>query len=1234
MHYECKLLDFKVQDILTTDEEEENKIKEFTIQMFGINEKGESFMIQIPDYHPHFYIKVGTHWTEAIKMEFVYVLNSQLNEKFESIIECKLIKKKKLYGFDGEKEHNFVFVSFANIRSFNKIKSLFYTPYRDGERKLLENGYKFANTNCMLYESEIPPLLRFFHEKEINPAGWIKIDNVTKMAQKISTCTYEFIVSKKNIEALNEKNTSVPYKICSFDIEASSSHGDFPIPKKTYKYLANNIFEKIEKHQESLEDYLKESILSAFGFKTLSHIKCVYTKTKFDENHINTCIENIMNYKINSYDDVKEEEVDTLFSYMKSLRSYEDDEEEYEFKSTKKKRKSNIISILENTKIEKSEKIEMLDKILTLKLPSLEGDKVTFIGSTFLNYGEKKPYLNHCIVLNSCEPIENGENSEIETYDTEKKVLCAWTKLIRKENPDIIIGYNIFGFDYQFMFIRSKENYCTDEFLQLSRIKNQVCAEYDKEGRAKIKNSSIVIASGQHDLNFIEMTGRLQIDLYNYFRRDFSLTSYKLDYVSGYFIGDNIKKIENKNGQSICYSKNLLGLYVGSFIHIEEIGHSTEYYKNGDKFKVIEMGKDYFILDNEESPDFSKEVRWCLAKDDVTPQDIFRLTKGSAKDRSIIAKYCIQDCNLVHELLNKIDVVTGFIEMSNICSVPINFLIMRGQGIKLTSFISKKCREKETLMPTIQKKEFDDGYEGAIVLDPKCNLYLEDPVACVDYGSLYPSSMISENLCHSSKVWTKEYDLFGELIEECCETGNIYDNMENYKYVDITYDTYSYVRKTPTSAAEKIKKGYKICRFAQYPEGKRAILPSVLEQLLKSRKETKKLMAKETDPFMKNILDKRQLSIKLTANSLYGQCGARTSSFYEKDVAASTTATGRKLLTYGKRIIEEVYGDTICETKKFGKVRTNAEYVYGDTDSVFFTFNLKDPETNQPIKGKKALEITIDLAQEAGEIASKFLKQPHDLEYEKTFLPFCLLSKKRYVGMLYELDPNKCKRKSMGIVLKRRDNAPIVKDVYGGIIDILMKEQNIENACEFLKKSLQDIVDEKSYMDKLIITKSLRGSYKNPNQIAHKVLAERMGERDPGNKPSVGDRIPFVYIINPNKKALQGDKIEHPDYVKNKKIKIDYSHYITNQIMKPVLQVFSLVLEKMKEFKKKPFKLRKYKEEIRSAMGNIEDHDKALKKCEQIRNKWVQGILFDEYIRICTHSKNQTKNIQSYFQAK
>lgn len=86
----------------------------------------------------------------------------------------------------------------------------------------------------------------------------------------------------------------------------------------------------------------------------------------------------------------------------------------------------------------------------------------------------------------------------------------------------------------------------------------------------------------------------------------------------------------------------------------------------------------------------------------------------------------------------------------------------------------------------------------------------------------------------------------------------------------------------------------------------------------------------------------------------------------------------------------------------------------------------------------------------------------------------------------------------------------------------------------------------------MVITKSLRSGYKNPQQIAHKVLADRITSRDPGNKPSSGDRIPFVYIHHPNKKALQGEKIETPTFIRENNLKIDYSFYITNQIMKPV----------------------------------------------------------------------------------
>ena len=308
------------------------------------------------------------------------------------------------------------------------------------------------------------------------------------------------------------------------------------------------------------------------------------------------------------------------------------------------------------------------------------------------------------------------------------------------------------------------------------------------------------------------MDGRIQIDLYNYFRREENLTSYKLDYVSGYFIGDLVKDKEynSDNNTTIIYTTNITGLLIDSFIHFEEIGHSIDYYNQGEKFIVTNINSinSSFQIKGHILETEGKKLRWCLAKDDVTPKDIFRLTNGSADDRAIIAKYCIQDCNLVHYLMNKVDIWTGISEMANICSVPINFIILRGQGIKLTSYVAKKCREKDTLIPVMEKTEEDDGFEGAIVLDPKCDLYLDNPVACVDYASLYPSSMMSENISHDSKVWTKEYDLFGNLISE---TGNyIYDNLPDYEYVNISYDTYKYERKTPLGAANKIKVGKKI----------------------------------------------------------------------------------------------------------------------------------------------------------------------------------------------------------------------------------------------------------------------------------------------------------------------------------------------------------------------------------------------------------------------------------------
>ena len=1236
----CKLIDFKTTDeesdeinsnIPTDcdDSETNTKSHTFTIQLFGIDQQRNTYSILVDDYSPYMFVKIPNKWSSKDVRLFTDFLNKQLFYKHASIFKSQVVRHKKLYGFDGGKEYKFVQLFTKSNREFNALKYMWYTT---GENRTLKpGGIKYKGASLLLYEAHIPPLLRFFHERAINPSGWIHIDDAraTNNENKRTNCSVDVSVSMNDIDAI-QSDEAVPYKICSFDIEASSSHGDFPLPIKSYNKLSNEIIDYSNKQSIDRTTF-EDMLLSVFSIseKHFDDISIVYPKSTVSFESISRKVDKILN--ISNVRDVKiSNSIENMFHIP------DDSDNEDDIYSTKKHvvYDNDIISFINDKKVPKEDRVVFLNQILTNYLPPLKGDTVTFIGSTFMDMATNNIYKNNCIVLNNCNDLNEIENSEIICCKTERDVLLEWTKLIQKEDPDIIIGYNIFGFDYEFMFRRACELNCVPKFLQLSRNTNEVCGTKEKD-EYKIHESVSVLASGQHNLKFINIPGRIQIDLYNSFRRDYNLDSYKLDNVAGYFIGDNIHKTSNEDNDNTqrIYSNNLFGLNENAFVHFQEIGHTNEYVNNGQKYKVIHINsnQNYFTIDQPIAFNEGKKLRWCLAKDDVTPKDIFELTNGSDADRAIIAKYCIQDCNLVHSLLNKIDILTGLIEMANLCSVPISFLVLRGQGIKLTSFIAKKCREKGTLMPTLKSAMGnDEGYEGAIVLDPKCNLYLDNPVACVDYGSLYPSSMISENLCHSSKVWTKEYDLTGNLIEQTgVERDNgefLYDNLPNYSYVDVTYDTYKYERKTPKSAAQKIKTGTKTCRFAKADDGM-AIMPSVLQELLQSRKTTKKQMAKETDPFMKNILDKRQLSIKLTANSLYGQCGAKTSAFYEKDVAACTTATGRKLLIYAKNLIEGVYGNAVCETKSFGKVRTNAEYIYGDTDSVFFTFNLKKFDTNETISGKDALAITIELAQEAGELATKFLKAPHDLEYEKTFMPFCLLSKKRYVGMLYETDVNKCKSKSMGIVLKRRDNAPIVKDIYGGIIDILMKDKNIQKSLDFLDDSLSNILDGKVLFDKFLITKSLRSGYKNPNQIAHKVLADRIGQRDPGNKPAPGDRIPFAFIIPKIKPKLQGDKIETPSYIHEKNLKLDYNHYITNQIMKPVIQIFSLVLFDLPRMEKKRNMKLRIQSEIESARQTL-SYDAFRRKEEQIKNKVVEKLLFQKYIDM---SKTETKDISSFF---
>lgn len=52
-------------------------------------------------------------------------------------------------------------------------------------------------------------------------------------------------------------------------------------------------------------------------------------------------------------------------------------------------------------------------------------------------------------------------------------------------------------------------------------------------------------------------------------------------------------------------------------------------------------------------------------------------------------------------------------------------------------------------LPVVDNVQTDEGYEGATVIEPIRGFY-NQPIATLDFASLYPSIMIAHNLCYTT----------------------------------------------------------------------------------------------------------------------------------------------------------------------------------------------------------------------------------------------------------------------------------------------------------------------------------------------------------------------------------------------------------------------------------------------------------------------------------------------------
>jgi DNA polymerase elongation subunit (family B) len=1161
--------------------------KSYQILLYGADAAGKSVCLQVEDFRPYFYVQIPTGLGKPEVRALEEWIRALVPTSMHHRVRMTTEQHQTLWDYNGSKKSTFLRVEVPSQALWRRLKDQFLTkqstPRVYFTRSLLGaaaipklNAATAANAEVLesmgflsadgtkiglkIYEANIDPVLRFFHERDLAPAGWMQVaagewEWAEGSAAKavISATTHWSKVCPSDAVAL------APLTIASWDIECTSSHGDFPLAVKTWRKPVREVMELAAK-PSTVEELCNLLAGAVRGQGPLSKVYLKRETPAFGPTCMGETVRLVLEGK------------QVLGKVRNSLHA--------------------LWSAANNDARE--EAISALDAALTAGLPAIRGDEIIQVGTVL--YRQGAPLSKHIWVLGGCDretvrPPGAEVPIHVYSFTDELAMLKSWITWIGRTDVDVMIGYNIFGFDEEYVWKRILELNVGGEkgLREILRPWTRMRSRVPKLEEKFLSSS----AMGDNSMNILSCVGRLQIDLLPYIRRSYNLDSYSLDnvsatFVSGAVLGALVSVAGHGSGKDVFRfpTKSTKGTVVGRYITLldaenDRVVDRCEVVGVEPKALLVRIeGGQAALDDHGVAPE-----RWAQVKDDVSPKDIFRLHKGSDKDRAIIARYCLQDTDLVMELLNKLEILNNSIAMANVCSVPVSYIFLRGQGIKIESLIFKECRKVDQLiavMPAPSREEMEadrkkgeceaadvgeeddeggeDTYEGAIVLEPHTGIYIDDPVTADDFASLYPSSIISENISHDTLIWVKDYDNDGKFV--CCREGSDrYDNIAGAKYVNVEFDI---LRPDPAQAHKKhpgkIRDGRRVARYIQNPQG---TIPRILEMLLASRKKCRKLAETEPDEFKRNLLDAQQLAYKLTANSLYGQLGSGTFKVRRQVLAASTTAYGRKQLMYAKAVIETIYGG--------GKdPRCDVECVYGDTDSIFLRFRPKDPKTGERLRGKAGLQAAKDLTVESGQLVSSCLKPPHDFEFDKIFKSFILLSKKRYVGDMSEdgVEDEDFHRKSMGIVMKRRDNAPIVKYVYGHAVDAILNppdldvKQGVQKATQFVQQAARDLLAGKFPLTKLTITKSLRAEYADPTRIAHKVLADRIAERDPGNKPSTTDRIPFVYIHAPHA-TLQGDRIELPSYIKEHSLQPDYAFYITNQIAKPVAQVFGLALEYM-----------------------------------------------------------------------
>jgi DNA polymerase delta subunit 1 len=490
-------------------------------------------------------------------------------------------------------------------------------------------------------------------------------------------------------------------------------------------------------------------------------------------------------------------------------------------------------------------------------------------------------------------------------------------------------------------------------------------------------------------------------------------------------------------------------------------------------------------------------------KHDLPPQQIFeRFRSGGAEGRAEVACYCLQDCKLVLDLVEKLAVVQGVMQMASVTWVTPHDINFRGQQIKVYTQLLRKARDlnyvlEDTISSTGPE---DEEYQGAHVVPPIVGYYT-DPVLTLDFASLYPSLMRSYNLSPDTLV----------LSPSGKTPMNLIPNTE-HRFISSTVQ--------------------------------RGLLPLILDELLAERKRVRREMSSCSDPLQRSLLDCRQLALKISANSCYGFTGSRRGMMTCLEVAESTTGAGRHAIHMTTEAIEREW--------------PGSSVIYGDTDSCF----VRLPLEQRQIDGAAVFQLGEQMAALVTALfASSMLETSYvELEMEKYFNPLVLYKKKRYAGLCFEEPGKPGKMCAKGIEMVRRDASALLRRTQRQVLDAFVFASDAKAAVAATIAAVEAILAVAPggpFVD-LTESKNLRAKYVNPGSMSHVKVAELMNQRSPGSGPRIGERVHYMVIASETPRIV--DKVEDVTYAEQQKLPPDWLHYV-EKVELPLMRLLRVPLE-------------------------------------------------------------------------